>query len=199
MGHQSNQLGPKSNRSSRSKPVIAPIYNKNKDEPVPTVSITIQEYLKESTIHGLKFLLEPHWWQRMFWIVAIVICVAISVYFNVQVMEVDFLWNNDSSVIHDLIFWYCNLANQVFLKWSREPIYVAFNTQSTPIHKVPFPAITVCNMNQVNLDAVNAIHGEIASDSSSDKTNHMLMLRAGLLQGMCDDIDFGLDLNEVMS
>ncbi len=40
----------------------------------------------------------------------------------------------------------------MFLKWRREPIYVAFDTVSTPVHKVPFPAVTVCNMNQASLD-----------------------------------------------
>ncbi len=86
----------------------------------------------------------------------------------------------------------------MFLKWRREPIYVAFDTQSTPIHRVPFPAITVCNMNQVNLDAVDAIYDGMAGDNSSGISNRMLMLRAGLLQGMCDDIDFGLELSEVI-
>ena len=39
----------------------------------------------------------------------------------------------------------------MFLKWRREPIYVAFDTVSTPVHKVPFPAVTVCNMNQASI------------------------------------------------
>ncbi len=86
MSRQNNQLRPNNNQSSnRSKSVIGPTYNIHNDELIPTVSNTIREYLRESTIHGLKFLLEPHWWQKMFWIVAIVICIAMAIYFNVQV------------------------------------------------------------------------------------------------------------------
>ncbi len=85
----------------------------------------------------------------------------------------------------------------MFLKWRREPIYVAFNTVSTPIHKVPFPAITVCNMNQVNIKAVDEIIDGLAENNTGNEDNSMLMTKAGLLQGMCEDVDFGLALNQV--
>ncbi len=86
MSQQNNYLRPHGNQNSNSnKTVKGPMYSIHNDELVPTVSTTIREYLRESTIHGLKFLLEPHWWQKMFWIVAIVICATLAVYFNVQV------------------------------------------------------------------------------------------------------------------
>ncbi len=85
MSWPNNQLKSNYNenrRRSSIKPVIRSVYN---EKLVPTVSLAIKEYLRESTIHGLKFLLEPQWWQKIFWIVAIVIGVAMAVYFNVQV------------------------------------------------------------------------------------------------------------------
>ncbi len=42
----------------------------------------------------------------------------------------------------------------IFDKWQREPVYVAFDTTSTPIWELPFPAVTVCNMNQVSCFSV---------------------------------------------
>ncbi len=196
MGKMSRQINllrwNDSQKSSSNKQVIGQKYNIHNDELVPpTASITIREYLRQSTIHGLKFLLEPHWWQKMFWIVAIVICSAMAGYFSVKVR----MGNLKGFYVDD---WSSILVYQVFLKWRREPIYLAFDTQSTPIYRVPFPAITVCNMNQVNFNAVNAIYDVISGDNSSGISNRMIMHKAGLLQGMCDEIDFGLELSEVM-
>ncbi len=57
------------------------------------------------------------------------------------------------------LFWAASLAvanvvafyfvSQILAKWHREPVYVAFDTVSTPVWELPFPAVTVCNMNQV--------------------------------------------------
>ncbi len=47
---------------------------------------TVSEYLTESSIHGLKFLVvHPRWWQRAYWVLCIVIATSFAAYFTTQV------------------------------------------------------------------------------------------------------------------
>jgi hypothetical protein len=39
---------------------------------------------------------------------------------------------------------------KVVEKWSRKPLFVSFDTVPTPIWDIPFPAVTVCNVQKVN-------------------------------------------------
>ncbi len=38
---------------------------------------------------------------------------------------------------------------RLIVKWQNEPILVSLDTSPTPIWEVPFPAVTICNMNHV--------------------------------------------------
>lgn len=40
--------------------------------------------------------------------------------------------------------------SNVYDKWNRNPVIVAINPSRTLINTIPFPAITICNMNQVS-------------------------------------------------
>ena len=40
---------------------------------------------------------------------------------------------------------------QVFEKSITSPVLVSFASETTPIWKIPFPALTVCNMNKVTM------------------------------------------------
>lgn len=38
--------------------------------------------------------------------------------------------------------------SNVWIKWSASPVIITLSSLSTPITNFPFPAVTVCNMNQ---------------------------------------------------
>lgn len=42
-----------------------------------------------------------------------------------------------------------NLISNVYAKWVSTPVIIGISPHPTSILKVPFPAITLCNMNQV--------------------------------------------------
>lgn len=45
----------------------------------------------------------------------------------------------------------------VWLKWSASPMIITLSALSTPITDFPFPAVTICNMNQARKSAVEKI------------------------------------------
>lgn len=63
--------------------------------------------------------------------------------------------------------------SNVWLKWSSSPVIITLNPVSTSISEFPFPAITVCNMNQAKKSAVTGI----SKDSP----------RYSILQRLCAD------------
>ncbi len=80
-------MGPYNKPRGRNKVAIGLLKHLRDGSDSPSASAAITEYLRESTIHGLKFLLEPRWWQKLFWIAAIVTCGVMAVYFSVQVIK----------------------------------------------------------------------------------------------------------------
>ena len=55
---------------------------------------------------------------------------------------------------------------QIMIKWRRDPVYVAFDTTSTPVWQVPFPAVTICNMNMANIDMVHQVRESFETNGS---------------------------------
>lgn len=47
--------------------------------------------------------------------------------------------------------------SHVWVKWSASPVIITLNSLATPISEFPFPAITICNMNQARNSAVTNI------------------------------------------
>ena len=45
-----------------------------------------------------------------------------------------------------------SLYLQVFEKAANSPVLVSFASEPTPIWEIPFPALTICNMNKVDTD-----------------------------------------------
>ncbi|XP_031626094.1 pickpocket protein 28-like isoform X2 [Contarinia nasturtii] len=45
----------------------------------------------------------------------------------------------------------------IWIKWSASPMIITLNAHSTPISEFPFPAVTICNMNQAKKSAVDKI------------------------------------------
>lgn len=45
----------------------------------------------------------------------------------------------------------------IYEKWVASPIIIAMNAASTTINEIPFPAVTICNMNQAKASVVESI------------------------------------------
>lgn len=47
--------------------------------------------------------------------------------------------------------------SNIWIKWSASPVIITLNSLSTTIMDIPFPAVTICNMNQAQKDAVRQL------------------------------------------
>lgn len=76
------------------------------------------DYSEISTIHGVRYLGEKkrHWSERTWWFISIIFSVVASAIF----------------------------ISQAYLKWHNTPVIVSFSEESTPVYKIPFPAVTIC-------------------------------------------------------
>lgn len=68
-----------------------------------------------------------------------------------------------------LTFYY---ISNIYEKWSASPVIIALNAVATPVVDIPFPAVTICNMNQARESVVSSIVKGTAEDM--------------LLQGLCN-------------
>ncbi|XP_017064505.1 pickpocket protein 28 [Drosophila eugracilis] len=103
-------------------------------------------YLKNSTLHGLKYIAEESITipERVFFGIAFVLVVILSGFF----------------------------ISNVYVKWSASPIIISTSAKQKLTSNMPFPAITICNLNQALLSQVDRI--------ARTSTNF------SLLMGLCD-------------
>lgn len=47
--------------------------------------------------------------------------------------------------------------SNVYIKWQSSPIIIGLNPIATHIRNIPFPAVTICNMNQLRREAAERI------------------------------------------
>ncbi|KAK5646219.1 hypothetical protein RI129_004683 [Pyrocoelia pectoralis] len=82
----------------------------------------IEEYFQNSTLHGLRYVGDPliSFGERFFWLTAFFTALTFATYF----------------------------INNIYSKYDHSPIIISLNPSPTPIESLPFPAITICSMNQ---------------------------------------------------
>lgn len=92
----------------------------------PPDSPNIRTYLLNSTLHGLRYVGQTtiSTAERCFFGVAFVLVVLLAGYF----------------------------ITNVYVKWRASPIIISLNAAATSITDIPFPAVTICNMNQARRD-----------------------------------------------
>lgn len=54
-----------------------------------------------------------------------------------------------------LIYAYIHLTVKIWDKWNEAPVMVTFEDKSTPVWKIPFPAVTICSEVKVQKSKFN--------------------------------------------
>lgn len=101
---------------------------------------SLKVFLKETGLHGLKFVgdSELNIWERQASVVGL--------------SRILLLRTNCRSffliAFVAALAMTCQLISNIYAKWVSTPVIIGISPHATSIRKVPFPAVTVCNMNQ---------------------------------------------------
>ncbi|CAF4916555.1 unnamed protein product [Pieris macdunnoughi] len=98
-------------------------YKKNKtQETIEGFPQDLRDYLLTSTLHGLRYIGDKKltWLERFFWLAAFLCSIVCAGFFILN----------------------------VYAKWRKSPMIVSINPEDMPLNKLPFPALTICNVNQ---------------------------------------------------
>ncbi|XP_017090672.2 pickpocket protein 28 [Drosophila bipectinata] len=89
---------------------------------------SLKDFLNQTGLHGLKFVGDSNLssWERSFFFGSFVTAFIITIH----------------------------LISNIYVKWDSTPVIIGISPHATSILKVPFPAITICNMNQVQKSLV---------------------------------------------
>ncbi|XP_049809299.1 pickpocket protein 28-like [Schistocerca nitens] len=111
-----------------------------------------REYCQASTLHGLKYVGDNHLHlaERFFWLLSFLLAVAAATYY----------------------------ITILYQKWD-DPVIVTLSPTATPLNVLPFPAVTVCNMNR----AKHSIATRIMESQDRDDQSK---LEKRLLSTFCD-------------
>ncbi|KAM7342302.1 pickpocket protein 28-like [Cochliomyia hominivorax] len=76
------------------------------------------EYATNSSIHGIRYIFSIHrpFYEKIFWFVFLLISLCLGIV----------------------------LIRKTYLKWLDSPVILGFDETLVPIHKIPFPTITIC-------------------------------------------------------
>ncbi|XP_058817822.1 pickpocket protein 28 [Topomyia yanbarensis] len=99
--------------------------------PKVTMEENFREYCLNTTIHGLKYVgtIGLSSFERIFFTISFISVSILSIYF----------------------------ITNVYQKWQSTPIIIGMNPIATHIRNIPFPAVTICNMNQARRTAAERI------------------------------------------
>ena len=115
------------------------------DDPdaIDHLKMTRARYFQDTSLHGLKYIEEPnrHWTERIFWFIAVLAAVAIAIYF----------------------------ISGVFIKWHKSPVLVSFDSEQKWINEIPFPAVTICNMNMILKSHYENAASKVAADPNDEE------------------------------
>lgn len=88
-----------------------------------------QIYTDNSTIHGVKYLGESnrHWLEKIFWISSITICFVLLSF----------------------------TIREIYDNWDENPVLLTFAEKTHSISDIPFPAVTICPVTQIDRNKLN--------------------------------------------
>ncbi|KAH8240930.1 hypothetical protein KR026_008316 [Drosophila bipectinata] len=90
----------------------------------------LMEYAKSSSIHGIRYIFEVHRpiYEKVYWL----FFTCVSVFFAFA------------------------LIRSAYFKWKYSPVILGFDETLVPVHKIPFPTITVCPEIKLNPFVIEA-------------------------------------------
>lgn len=94
-----------------------------KEKSDSNVAENVHEYLLSSSLHGLRYIgtTTLSVFERVFFSLSFLMVILLAGYF----------------------------ISNVYQKWTETPVIIGLDPVSTNIKDIPFPAVTICNMNQV--------------------------------------------------
>ncbi|XP_053617368.1 pickpocket protein 28-like isoform X2 [Plodia interpunctella] len=96
----------------------------------------VREYLLTSTLHGLRYIGDKKltWFERFFWLTAFGCSLVCAAFFILN----------------------------VYAKWRSSPMIVSINPRNMQLEELPFPALTICNVNQAKKSVAQSYlkHGD---------------------------------------
>ncbi|XP_059611819.1 pickpocket protein 28-like [Phlebotomus argentipes] len=116
---------------------------KEKEEKASAMD-NFHHYLMNSSLHGLKYIGDKGitLFERFFFVLAFITVSLLSGYF----------------------------ISNVWQKWSKYPVIISVNPMGVSLNSIPFPAVTICNMNQARLSSAQKIAKGSLEDSLLDST-----------------------------
>lgn len=102
-----------------------------------STSNSFVDYSQRSMIHGVSYLGEQnlHWTERLWWFISIAISIVLCTI----------------------------MIYKIYSQWLNAPAIISFSNEATPVSEFPFPAITICNENELKVSdapSFNDMHGE---------------------------------------
>ncbi|XP_066261767.1 pickpocket protein 28-like [Euwallacea similis] len=122
-----------------------PIYPKKISVNVKkTVVNQLQKYCENTTLHGLRYVADTHlsFGERIFWLISFSLAIGFAAYF----------------------------ISNIYVKWKSSPVIISFSPFDADLSSIPFPAVTICNMNQAKKSQAEEIikHGSIVDKKLLD-------------------------------
>ncbi|KAH8416199.1 hypothetical protein KR222_010582, partial [Zaprionus bogoriensis] len=109
---------------------------------------SLGDFLRETGLHGLKFVGDSSLsiWERyhMKYHTTFSLCHGVLNFFRAFFLA--------AFVVAFVLT--CQLISNIYAKWNSTPVIIGISPHATSILKVPFPAVTICNMNQVQRSKV---------------------------------------------
>ncbi|XP_074032749.1 pickpocket protein 28 [Leptinotarsa decemlineata] len=94
----------------------------------------LEQYCDKTTLHGLRYVGDASLsvGERIFWLVSFCFAIGFAAYY----------------------------ITNIYHKWNSSPVIISFNPFDADLTSIPFPAVTICNMNQAKKSEVLKIKAE---------------------------------------
>ncbi|XP_021965019.1 pickpocket protein 28 [Folsomia candida] len=128
------------------------------------------QYCIDSSLHGFRFMGQPkrHFVERVFWLIAIITSMSVAVILILQIWE----------------------------KYRLTPVITVFQPKDTRINLLPFPAITICNTNNVQKSKAEEYENRLIANPTDAQINSDLYRLNHICQSSSTFKDsFNLSLN----
>uniref|UniRef100_A0AAR5Q842 Pickpocket protein 28 n=1 Tax=Dendroctonus ponderosae TaxID=77166 RepID=A0AAR5Q842_DENPD len=96
-----------------------------------TVVNQLEKYCENTTLHGLRYIGDSHltFGERIFWFISFSFAIGFAAYY----------------------------ISNIYEKWKSSPVITSFSPFDADLSSIPFPAITICNMNQAKKNEAERI------------------------------------------